>query len=287
MGWFQEFLNMCHNLLQSFNLFSDTLDILLIAVLVYWLMGFVRNSNTFSVLKGILLLLVMLGLSNLLRLSVVSLLLSEVFSLGILVVVVLFQPEIRRILEQAGSTNFTGMFKTQTDREQTENAVAQTVLACIELAKTKTGALIVFERNMSLDPYCKTGTKVDAEPAAELLKNIFFPNTPLHDGAVMIRGGRILCAACMVPLSDNANLSRELGMRHRAGIGISEHTDAVAIIVSEESGAISVAIGGMLKRHLAPDTFEKILRNELLPKEEKKVPFWKRIFNKGGKKNAK
>jgi len=287
MDWFQEFLNMCRNLLQSYHIFSDTLDILLIAVLIYWLMSFLRRSNTANVLKGIVFLIAVLWLSNILRLSVVSYLLGEAFNLGILVVVVLFQPEIRRLLEQAGSTtNLKSVFTTKENRLMTEVAIAQTVLACIDLSKTKTGALIVFERNIDLDGYCKTGTLVDAEPAAELIKNIFFPNTPLHDGAMLVKNGRIHSAASMLPLSDNANLSRDLGMRHRAGIGISERTDAVVCIVSEESGSISVAVGGMLKRHLTPDTFEKILRNELLPKDEPKKSILKKLFSKGGKNDA-
>ncbi len=288
MNWFSEILNVCRNLLQSYQIFSDTLDILLIAVVIYWLMSFVRRSNTANVLKGIVFLIAVLWLSKVLRLSVVSYLLGEAFSLGIIVVVVLFQPEIRRLLEQAGNTaTLKSMFAGRENRQMTEVAIAQTVLACIDMAKTKTGALIVFERNNDLDGYCKTGTLVNAEPAAELIKNIFFPNTPLHDGAMLVKNGRIHSAASMLPLSDNVNLSRELGMRHRAGIGISERTDAVVVIVSEESGAISVAVGGMLKRHLAPDTFEKILRNELLPKEEPKKNGLKKLFDKGGKKDAK
>ena len=287
MNFFSEFLNMCRNLLQSFHIFSDTLDILLIAVLIYWLMSFVRRSNTANVIKGIVFLIAVLWLSKLLQLSVVSYLLGEAFSLGVLVVVVLFQPEIRRLLEQAGSsTNLKGVFTTKENREMTAVAIAQTVLACIDMAKTRTGALIVFERNIELDGYCKTGTLINAEPAAELIKNIFFPNTPLHDGAMLVKNGRIHSAASMLPLSDNTNLSRDLGMRHRAGIGISERTDAVVVIVSEESGGISVAVGGMLKRHLTPDTFEKILRNELLPKEEAKKSWVKKLLEKGGKKNA-
>ena len=288
MNWFSEILNVCRNLLQSYQIFSDTLDILLIAAVIYWLMSFVRRSNTANVLKGIVFLIAVLWLSKVLRLSVVSYLLGEAFSLGIIVVVVLFQPEIRRLLEQAGNTaTLKSMFANRENRQMTEVAIAQTVLACIDMAKTKTGALIVFERTNDLDSYCKTGTLVNAEPAAELIKNIFFPNTPLHDGAMLVKNGRIHSAASMLPLSDNVNLSRELGMRHRAGIGISERTDAVVVIVSEESGAISVAVGGMLKRHLAPDTFEKILRNELLPKEEPKKTGLKKLFDKGGKKDAK
>ena len=143
----------------------------------------------------------------------------------------------------------------------------QTVLACADMSATKTGALIIFERDNRLDDQIRTGTVINADTTAELLKNIFYPKAPLHDGAVIVRNGRIMAGGCMLPLSANQNLSRELGMRHRAGIGMSEASDAVVVIVSEESGAISVATDGTLKRHLTKNTFEKILRNELLKEE--------------------
>ena len=144
----------------------------------------------------------------------------------------------------------------------------QTVLACSDMSKSRTGALIIFERDNRLSDYINTGTIVDAAPTAELIKNLFYNKAPLHDGAVIIREGRIAAAGCMLPLSSNPNLSKELGMRHRAGIGMSERSDAVVVIVSEESGGISVAVDGMLKRHLSPETCERLLRNELLQKEE-------------------
>ena len=158
-----------------------------------------------------------------------------------------------------------------------ENAITQVVLACSDMAESRTGALIVFERNINLDSYIKTGTIVDASPAVELVKNIFFDKAPLHDGAVIIREGRLAGAACMLPLSSNNNISRSLGMRHRAGIGISERSDAVVVIVSEETGAISVAIEGVLKRGLTPDTLERIIRTELLPKEPQKKGLMQQI----------
>ena len=146
-----------------------------------------------------------------------------------------------------------------------ENAIAQTVLACTEMSKSRTGVLIVFERDIALDDIARTGTIVDARVSSELLKNIFFVKAAMHDGAVIMRDGRLLAGGCMLPLSKNVNLSRDLGMRHRAGIGMSENSDAVVVIVSEETGTISVAIGGLLKRHLMPETLEKLLINELIP----------------------
>ena len=149
-----------------------------------------------------------------------------------------------------------------------ETAITQTTEAYADLSRDKVGALMVFERKNLLDDVIKTGTALDCGVSSELLKNIFWNKAPLHDGAVIVREGRIVGAGCMLPLSGNVNLSRDLGMRHRAGIGASEHTDAVVAIVSEETGSISVAVGGMLKRHLAPETLERLLRNELLPERE-------------------
>ena len=160
------------------------------------------------------------------------------------------------------------VFRTESEITELEKAIDQTVVACSEMSRTKTGVLMVFERNINLDDIVRTGTELDCEVVSELLKNIFFVKAPMHDGAVIVRHGRIVGGGCMLPLSKNVNLSRDLGMRHRAGIGMSENSDAVVVIVSEETGSISVAIGGMLKRHLMPETLGKLLRNELMPSEE-------------------
>ena len=185
-----------------------------------------------------------------------------------LALIILFQPEIRRILEQMGSRRFIAFFTHTEAGNIMEQTISQTVLACTEMSQSRTGALIVFEREILLDDMVRSGTVLDASVSSELLKNIFFVKAPMHDGAVIVRHGRLLGAGCMLPLSKNVNLSRDLGMRHRAGIGMSENSDAVVVIVSEETGSISVAIGGMLKRHLKPETLENLLRNELLPQEE-------------------
>ena len=189
--------------------------------------------------------------------------------LGVLAIVILFQPELRKILEQVGSSFGTVFSIHQGSSNELENAITQTVEAYSALSESKTGALMVFERKNMLDDAIRTGTALDTVVSSELLKNIFWNKAPLHDGAVIVRDGRIIGAGCMLPMSGNVNLSKELGMRHRAGIGASEQTDAVVAIVSEETGSISVAVGGMLKRHLAPETLERLLRNELLPEPPK------------------
>ena len=257
------------NFILSLSLW-DVLDILVIAFLVYRLLQLVRRTNTSRLLKGVLVVLLALWLSHG-RLRALNYLLGHIVDIGILALLILFQPEIRRVLEQVGSSrlNVLEFFaKPQLDRKVLETAISQTVQACGDMSRSRTGALIVFERHIQLDEVLRSGTKLDAEVSSELLKNIFFVKAPMHDGAAIIREGRVLGAGCMLPLSRNVNLSRDLGMRHRAGIGMSENSDAVVVIVSEETGSISVAIGGMLKRHLKPETLENILRNELLPQEE-------------------
>ncbi len=247
---------------------KDYLDILLMAYSLYWLLKLVGGSRVASLGKGVLLFLGALWISDALKLKGVYFLLSHMVQIGLVALVVLFQPEIRRILEQLGSSKLSS-FNPFAKVQQTtaiESAIAQTVLACTEMSNTRTGVLIVFERENKLDEIVRTGTVVDAQVSNELLKNIFFVKAAMHDGAVIIRDGRLLAGGCMLPLSHNVNLSRDLGMRHRAGIGMSENSDAVVVIVSEETGSISVAIGGMLKRHLKPETLEKLLMNELLPK---------------------
>ena len=275
----------------------DVVDILVIAYLVYRLLLLVRRTNTSRLLKGVLFVLLALWLSSD-RLRALNYLLSHIVDIGILALLILFQPEIRRVLEQVGSSrfNFLDLFaKPQMDRQILERAISQTVQACGDMSRSRTGALIVFERHIQLDEVLRSGTKLDAEVSSELLKNIFFVKAPMHDGALIIRDGRVLGAGCMLPLSRNVNLSRDLGMRHRAGIGMSENSDAVVVLVSEETGTISVAVGGMLKRHLMTETLEQLLRNELLPpvesdgEEKAKKPSLRGLLQKmkmdGEKKN--
>ena len=234
---------------------ADLLDVAIVAYLVYKLLSLVKSTRAANILKGVAIFLAALWLSS---------------KLNLLALIIVFQPEIRRILEQLGSKNIRLLRTLAPEKElpELERAIDQTVLACTEMSRTRTGVLIVFERKILLDDVVRSGTTLDASVSSELLKNIFFVKAPMHDGAVIIRNGRILGAGCMLPLSKNVNLSRELGMRHRAGIGMSENSDAVVVIVSEETGSISVAIGGMLKRHLQAETLSQLLHNELMPQQE-------------------
>ena len=247
---------------------ADVIDMLIMAFVIYKVILLIRRTSSGGVAKGILLLVAALWVSSFLRLYTVNFLLSKVVEWGVLALVILFQPEIRRFLEQVGRSSLGKVFAQREERNELDSAITQTVEAYTSLSRSKTGALMVFERKNMLDDAIKTGTALDSTVNAELLKNIFWNKAPLHDGAVIVRSGRIAGAGCMLPMSGNVNLSRDLGMRHRAGIGASEQTDAVVAIVSEETGSISVAVGGMLKRHLSPDTLERLLRNELLPEQE-------------------
>ena len=247
---------------------SDILDVAIMVFVIYKVLSLVQSTKAANLLKGLAVFFAVLLLSSILKLHSITYILRAMVEIGVVALIILFQPEIRQILEQMGSRRFTSLFMPSVSVSGLEQTISQTVLACTEMSKTRTGALIVFEQDILLDDMIRSGTVLDATVSSELLKNIFFVKAPMHDGAVIIRNGRVQGAGCMLPLSKNVNLSKELGMRHRAGIGMSENSDAVVVIVSEESGSISVAIGGMLKRHLKAETLENILRNELLPPEE-------------------
>ena len=251
---------------------SDVMDVVIVAFIIYKLTMFIRKTNTSNVANGIVILLVVTWLSGQLHLNVINFILRNTIELGFLALVILFQPELRRLLEKMGNSKVSHWLRNDGEVDGTESAITQVVLACADMSASKTGALIVFERDNHLFDPLTTGTVINADVTAELLKNLFFNKAPLHDGAVIIRDGRIIAAGCMLPMSGNTNLSKDLGMRHRADIGVSETSDAVAVICSEETGAISVAVDGMLKRHLSPETVEALLCQELLKNTQTERP---------------
>lgn len=244
---------------------ADIIDIVIVAYLLYKAIWFVRKTNSYNLAKGLAVLLIVLWISYIFNLKMINYLLRKAVELGLIAILILFQPELRRVLERMGSNFSSGR---QAASNEMDTAIAQTVLACSDMSDSRTGALIIFERNVKLNDIMSTGTIIDSNTTAELLKNLFFNKAPLHDGAVVIRDGRIAAAGCVLPLTQNKNLSKDLGMRHRAGIGLSEQSDAVVVIVSEETGAVSVAMEGMLKRHLSPATLDKILRSELIREDD-------------------
>jgi len=251
---------------------ADVVDVAIMAFVVYKIISLMKRTRVGNIVKGVAIILAALWLSSetAFNLQGVNYILGHVLEWGVLALVILFQPEIRQLLETVGARNIKLLKILAPEQKITEmeQAIDQTVVACTEMSHSRTGVLIVWERKNRLDEMVRSGTTLDASVSGELLKNIFFVKAPLHDGAVIIRDGRILGAGCMLPLSKNVNLSRDLGMRHRAGIGMSENSDAVVVIVSEETGSISVALGGMLKRHLKPETLDQLLRNELMPRVE-------------------
>ena len=247
---------------------SDYLDIILVAFLLYKLLPLFRSSGTMRVAKIVGMLLVATWLTDLLQLHTMNFLLNQVLAVGLIAVVVLFQPELRRVLDHLGSVKLAGFLGVEKKKSQEmESIITQTVMACEAMSKERTGALIVLARENRLEEYIKAGTVLDAQVSEQLIRNVFFPKAALHDGAMIIRDGKLTAAGCVLPLSNSHRLSADLGTRHRAGVGMSELSDAVVVIVSEETGTISVAVGGMLKRYLAPKMLERLLRNELCKDE--------------------
>ena len=247
---------------------SDYLDIAIVAFLIFRFLPLIRSSGAIRVAVAVGALFVASWLTELLNLHALNFVLDQVLSVGLIAVVIIFQPELRRMLDHLGRMRLTGFLGVEKKTQEMEHIIHQTVRACEVMSKERIGALMVFARDNRLDEYTKTGTEVDALPSEQLIRNIFFPKAALHDGAMIIRDGRVTAAGCVLPLSHSHRLSADLGTRHRAGVGMSEASDAVVVIVSEETGTISVAVGGVLKRYLAPQMLEKLLRSELCPEEK-------------------
>lgn len=246
---------------------SDYLDILIVAFLIYRLLPLIRTPSTMRVARAVLVVVIVAALTDVMHLYTLSFIINQFLSIGLLALVVLFQPELRRMLDHLGSVRLGALFGGGKPVAEMDMVISQTVAACDCMSREKVGALIVFTREAPLEDYVRTGTTIDGQVSEQLIRNIFFPKAALHDGAMIIREGKIRAAGCVLPLSTSDRLAADLGTRHRAGVGMSENSDAVVVIVSEETGTISVAMGGMLKRHLAPKTLEKLLRNALCPDE--------------------
>lgn len=282
------------NLFQQFPkiVFMDVLDIAIVAFLIYILIPVFRSTGTSRIAWVVGAVLAATGLTKLAQLNTLNYILNQVLSVGLIALIVLFQPELRRMLDHMTSLNFKDYLSLKKPELEMTNMIMQIVRACEHMSQERVGALIVIGRSSRLDEYFKSGTMIDAQVSEHLLRNIFFPKAALHDGAVIIRDNRIAAAGCVLPLSDSKHLNADLGTRHRASVGISEVTDAVTVVVSEETGAISVAVGGVLKRHLAPEMLIKLLRNELCPEPEQAeenlvVKLYQKLQKKGGKENEK
>jgi len=248
------------------KLISLTLDLAIVIFLVYSLIKITKSSRAWQLLKGIILLLVAQWLSKILNLNILNYILSAVTNWGVILLIIIFQPEIRRALEQLGTNKFTKFFGIDNKdiATRTKEDIYKIVIAACELSKAKTGALIVIERDIKIKDIISTGIIIDAEVSPQILVNIFVPKTPLHDGAVVISNNKIAAAACMLPLASSTDIAKELGTRHRAAIGISKEADSIAIVVSEETGRISVAKNGTLIADVREDVLKKILINSLV-----------------------
>ena len=247
---------------------SDYLDIFVVAFIIYKALPLLRSTGAMRVARVVLAFFVITWLTDIMELYTLNFLLDQVLAVGLIAIVVLFQPELRRMVDHLSSVKLKRLLGMNQVTDQMDTVIAQTVQACDIMSRERVGALIVFAKDVHLEEYMKSGTAIDGQVSEQLIRNIFFPKAALHDGAMIIKEGRVAAAGCVLPLSDSTRLSADLGTRHRAGVGMSEATDAVVVIVSEETGAISVAVGGMLKRHLAPQTLERLLHNELCPQPQ-------------------
>ena len=239
--------------------FNDVLDILITTLVFYAVLNFISETRAQQLLKGLAIIIIAYFAADFLRLHTISWMLRGTFTIGIFALIVVFQPEIRRALEVMGRSHFMNRSKDTLDKEKAKYVVDEIVDAVDSFSKTKTGALIVFERETVLKDIAETGTLIKAEVSSELLGNLFYVGSPLHDGAVIIRGDKILAAGCVLPLTENKELNKSLGTRHRAGIGITENSDCLTVIVSEETGVISVAENGKLERFLDRKALQKVL----------------------------
>ncbi len=260
---------------------EDLAEIVILSFLVYHIMLWIKKTKAWALLKGVIVIVIFIMIAAIFQMTTILWIVSNVLSTAVIAIVIVMQPELRRALEQLGEKNLiSSIIPFESEKryvelfsDRTLNEIAK---ACVEMSKVKTGALIVIEKNISLAEYERTGIEVDAIVTSQLLINIFEHNTPLHDGAVIVRGNRATYATCYLPLSDNMHLSKDLGTRHRAGIGISEATDSMTVIVSEETGAISVAYAGAVKRNLTVDELrEQLIFLQNKTRDEKKIKLWK------------
>lgn len=261
---------------------SDVIDVLIVSVILYYLINLIRETRAVQLVKGILLLFLVFFISQWLKLNALNYILGGAMQIGVFAIIVIFQPELRNLLERMGRFKVGRIIDLAVDTsdDEQQRVIESVAQAASDMSESKTGALIVMERATRLGEFISTGTMLDASVSSGLLENIFVPNTPLHDGAVIIRNNRIVTAGCLLPLTANNNLSRDLGTRHRAAIGLSEVTDAVIIVVSEETGKISIALNGSLTRNLSKEALAKALtkimgQNNDTQQTIDKIMFWR------------
>lgn len=284
MGFLSSWISTIGAIIKTFT-FSDAVDIVLVAIIIYYLFKLLRQTRAAQLVKGLAVLVVAYALSSIFDLTMVNVILTTVFEFAVIILVIVFQPELRRMLEHLGRSNISkgSIFSAISSKNDDLTSVWTKAINAVADAATvfshsKTGALIVFERNTMLSEIASTGTEINSTPSVALLGNLFFNKAPLHDGACIIREGRILSAGCILPLTDNNRLSSALGTRHRAAIGMSEESDAVVVVVSEETGTISVAIGGKLIRELGRKELVDKLTEYIIPEDNEKQDLFTVLF---------
>ncbi|KYH35240.1 DNA integrity scanning protein DisA [Clostridium tepidiprofundi DSM 19306] len=271
-----DILNLIINTLKNITIFS-ILDIIVVSIIFYEIYNLIKETRAFQLLKGILLILLLIPISDFLQLKTLHWILNKTITIGVLTIVIIFQPEIRKALEHIGRKTFTD--KHIFGNEEIRNKVVTEIVNAVEnLAQTRTGALIIIEQRTGLGDVIDTGTKIDAIVSSALLENIFVVNTPLHDGATIIRNNRIVASGCFLPLTTQDEVNKKLGTRHRAAIGISEVSDALVIVVSEETGIISLAINGKLIRKYDKDKLKSVLLKVITNRQDKKITLKERVM---------
>lgn len=289
----ENILNVLQNLKDNpFNLFTTMLDLVIVLFLLYYFVRIVKGSRAWQLIKGIALLIVATWISGLLNLNILNSILTGIMNWGVIAIIVIFQPELRRGLEQLGTNKLTKFFGLDNDvATKTKEDIYKVVIAAKELSKNKTGALIVFERDINIQDIISTGVPMNSEVSPQLLVNIFIPKTPLHDGAVVLSNNKIAAAACVLPLADDPDIAKEIGTRHRAAIGISKESDSIVVVVSEETGKISIAKDGTLITDVKEDALKKILISNIVTKrftektsiKNERFSKFKQIFSKNKK----
>lgn len=292
MQWLQQaddYLNSIKTYANTIDIY-DIFEILIIAFLVYYILAWMKVTRSWRMMKGLVVVFLFLLIANALNMTTIIWLTEHVLGFAVTAIIVVMQPELRHALEQLGQKNFLPSFTDSSRKREdafSEKTLNEIVKACMEMGRVKTGALIVIERKESLKEYERTGIEVDGIVTSQLLINIFEHNTPLHDGAVIVRGNRVTYATCYLPLSDNLGLSKDLGTRHRAGVGMSEVTDSLTVIVSEETGGVSMAYEGTLRRHLSVEELKEEMRKVMNMNEEEEARGKLKRKGRGKAKNEK
>ena len=282
VSFFMDFGEFIVNNIKSIGV-RDIIDMIIVSFLIYWVLKFFKNTRTVQLLRGIVFLVIILVGAQIFSIEATRFLLDNTLGMGFIAIMILFQPELRKVIERVGTSGTVSKIFNQEDESYTKKikeSISQITKSVFKLSSKKVGALIVFERDITLQEVCETGFILNSDVSSKLIENIFFPLAPLHDGAIVIRGGDLYAASCLLPLSQNKDASLDLGTRHRAAIGISESSDSIVVVVSEETSIVSIAVSGELERNYTMPKLVERLEELLLPEEKTEKKDFKKIFKK-------